>query len=152
MLNTSQWIENLIQYDGKGRPIYTASKNEYLGITDINKTTYDFIGNILRNESTHQKGSNVPITTIDVFTYDHQNRLLTQAQTIDNNPTEIIVKNSYDALGQLAQKTQGNGLQDVDYQYNIRGWLKQINDVKGNLNTTDKLSVKSLACGIVHGR
>ncbi|UII76265.1 DUF6443 domain-containing protein [Flagellimonas sp. HMM57] len=52
---------------------------------------------------------------------------------------ELIVYNDYDELGQLVRKkvggtsgttfatTTGN-LQTVDYAYNIRGWLKQIND------------------------
>ncbi len=53
---------------------------------------------------------------------------------------ELIAENTYDALGQLVLKkvggaTTGNGLQQVDYTYNVRGWLKAINDV----NTTDKL-------------
>ena len=42
--------------------------------------------------------------------------------------TEPIVSNSYDELGQLVQKQLGGGLQTVDYEYNVRGWLKQIND------------------------
>ncbi|WP_339144308.1 DUF6443 domain-containing protein [Croceitalea sp. MTPC5] len=51
---------------------------------------------------------------------------------------ELIVSNSYDELGQLQRKkvggdATGNGLQTVDYKYNIRGWLKSINDVD-NLN------------------
>jgi RHS repeat-associated protein len=46
---------------------------------------------------------------------------------------ELIVSNTYDALGQLESKMvggdpTGNGLQTVDYNYNVRGWLKQINN------------------------
>jgi hypothetical protein len=33
-------------------------------------------------------------------------------------------------LGQLIQKEVGNRLQTVDYRYNIRGWLTDINDVQ----------------------
>ncbi|WP_010518689.1 DUF6443 domain-containing protein [Croceivirga radicis] len=50
---------------------------------------------------------------------------------------ELLVYNSYDELGQLtAKKVGGNkgtdfetttALQQVDYTYNIRGWLKEIN-------------------------
>ncbi|WP_394973695.1 DUF6443 domain-containing protein [uncultured Croceitalea sp.] len=52
---------------------------------------------------------------------------------------ELIVFNQYDELGQLESKKVGGtpnssfsstqGLQTVDYGYNVRGWLKNINDV-----------------------
>ena len=49
----------------------------------------------------------------------------------------MITKNTYDELGQLISKNVGGqdatgatGLQTVDYSYNIRGWLKNINDVE----------------------
>ncbi|WP_237561837.1 DUF6443 domain-containing protein [Flagellimonas algicola] len=47
---------------------------------------------------------------------------------------ELIVYNDYDELGQLKSKKVGGdpnastlGLQTVDYGYNVRGWLKSIN-------------------------
>ncbi|WP_159447913.1 RHS repeat domain-containing protein [Salegentibacter salinarum] len=45
---------------------------------------------------------------------------------------ELIASNTYDGLGHLIKKGVGGvdslSLQEVDYAYNIRGWLKQIND------------------------
>ncbi|MEM9076202.1 MAG: DUF6443 domain-containing protein [Bacteroidota bacterium] len=41
---------------------------------------------------------------------------------------EPLAANTYDELGQLVEKEVGGGLQTVDYTYNVRGWLKQIND------------------------
>ncbi|MEO0570802.1 MAG: DUF6443 domain-containing protein, partial [Bacteroidota bacterium] len=46
---------------------------------------------------------------------------------------ERIVTNSYDALGQLVTKNvggapTGSSLQTVDYSYNVRGWMKGINN------------------------
>ena len=51
---------------------------------------------------------------------------------------ELISFNSYDELGQLQSKKVGGavsaelansaGLQTIDYKYNIRGWLKNINE------------------------
>ncbi|MEX0274708.1 MAG: DUF6443 domain-containing protein, partial [Flavobacteriaceae bacterium] len=46
---------------------------------------------------------------------------------------ELIVGNTYDELGQLTSKkvggaANGNGLQTVDFEYNVRGWLEGIND------------------------
>src|SRR5690554_2196292 len=69
----------------------------------------------------------------DTFTYDHMGRPLTHTQKINNQPEELIARNHYDALGQLIHKevgggVNGPGLQNIAYQYNVRGWLKNIND------------------------
>ena len=61
---------------------------------------------------------------------------------------ELIVFNEYDDLGQLKSKkvggsvdatdvAQSNGLQQVAYGYNVRGWLTNINDITDA--TPDKL-------------
>jgi len=150
VLETGNWITTFTQYDKKARPIYVASKNEYLNTIDEVKTKYDFLGNVLAVESLHTKNTNPDILTLDEFTYDHQNRLITQKQTINNVPPELIVSNTYDALGQLIKKNVGNTstnpLQVVDYKYNIRGWLKQINDVEnlGNDLFSFKLNYNSI--------
>ncbi|NQX81628.1 MAG: hypothetical protein HRT66_06510 [Flavobacteriaceae bacterium] len=54
--------------------------------------------------------------------------MLTQTQSINDANEETIVSNTYDELGVLKQKEVGGGLQAVGYTYNIRGWLKSIND------------------------
>ncbi len=137
ILGTNQWIIGATYYDDKARPIYIASNNAYLNTTDLVKTALDFVGKALETESTHIKDG-VSIITNDAFTYDHASRLVTQTQTINNGTPELIVNNSYDDLGQLISKKVGGsvaneaenstGLQTVDYKYNIRGWLKDIND------------------------
>ncbi|MBC9795856.1 DUF6443 domain-containing protein [Sinomicrobium weinanense] len=53
---------------------------------------------------------------------------------------ELIAENGYDDLGQLKEKKVGNTpdkpLQTLNYAYNVRGWLKEINDVT---NLSNKL-------------
>ncbi|TXN36890.1 hypothetical protein FVB32_00975 [Flagellimonas hymeniacidonis] len=127
VLGTTNWITTITGYDVKGRPIYTASKNNYLNTTDIVETKLDFAGKVLQSKTTHTKGANAPIVTIDDFTYDQAARLVKLEQTIGGH-TEELVRNEYDELGQLKKKTVGGSLQAVDYKYNVRGWLKQIND------------------------
>ncbi|MFD2185156.1 DUF6443 domain-containing protein, partial [Aquimarina celericrescens] len=128
ILDTNDWITTVTYYDTKGRPIYVASKNDYLNTTDIVESTLDFVGKVEETTTTHRKTGHEEIKTVDVFTYDHMGRLKDQKQTIGSHE-ETIVENSYDELGQLQSKTVGGGLQDVDYTYNVRGWLKGINDV-----------------------
>ncbi|WP_407556485.1 DUF6443 domain-containing protein [Winogradskyella sp. 4-2091] len=138
VLDTDSWITTISYYDNKARPIYVTSYNAYLNTIDNVSSQLDFVGNVEETASTHIKDSNSPITIEDRFTYDHVGRLLTQVQIIENNE-ELIVNNHYDELGQLKRKDVGGvaassapeesqGLQSVDYSYNIRGWLKTINN------------------------
>lgn len=188
VLDTSHWITTISYYDEKARPVYVYSQNDFLGTTDIIESKLDFVGKVLQTRSTHKRTGKTDIVTIDTFTYDHADRLLSQSQCIgdntlvncnttsnssnitfagildlqtpqtivDNNSitllpgfhavaasgqsatfsiaegnAEQLVSNTYDALGQLKTKKAGNSeaapLQTVDYAYNVRGWLKNIN-------------------------
>ena len=129
VLGTDDWITTVTYYDQKARPIYVHSTNEYLNTVDIIETKLDFTGRVLETRTTHTKGNNAAIVTIDTFTYDHIGRLLTQIQKINNQGVEQIVANTYDEIGQLVTKEVGGGLQEVDYAYNVRGWLTDMNDV-----------------------
>lgn len=128
VLGTNNWTTSLIFYDRKKRPIYVKTKNDELGTTDIVENKVDFLGRTTVSKTTHTKGSKTPILTENNFTYDHMGRLRSQTQSINGQAPELIVYNTYDELGQLETKETGGGLQKVDYGYNIRGWLKQIND------------------------
>ncbi|WP_281335995.1 DUF6443 domain-containing protein [Flavobacterium eburneipallidum] len=134
ILDTTNWTTNVMYYDSKGRPIYNYSKNDYLLTTNTVKSQLDFVGKVLETTSTHQRNNGAVITLVDNFTYDNAGRLLKQTQSINGATIpEVIAENVYDELGQLIQKKVGgkanqNRLQTIDYAYNIRGWLKGIND------------------------
>ncbi len=141
VLGTDKWITTVTYYDAKARPIYVASKNNYLNTTDSVESKLDFVGKVEESRTTHTKGSNAAIVTVDTFTYDHMGRLLTQSQKINNGTAEQIVSNTYDALGQLVTKQVGGGLQEVDYTYNVRGWLQKINSDSKNDNDLFDFSI-----------
>ncbi|TYP76140.1 DUF6443 domain-containing protein [Aquimarina intermedia] len=137
VLGTSFWTTTVTYYDKKARPIYIASQNEYLEATDVIENKLDFVGKVEKSKTTHTKGSNAAIVTIDSFTYDHMGRLLSHNQQLDGGTVEQIAYTTYEALGQLQKKYVGGiydslqptkGLQEVDYRYNIRGWLTGINN------------------------
>lgn len=142
---TNYWITDAVGYDAKGRPIYTVKNNKYLSTMDIVETKLDFVGKVDKTITRHTRGS-TKITIEDLFTYDHAGRLTKQTQAINGAAIpEVIVANTYDELGQLISKKVGGktaqGLQTVDYAYNIRGWLTGINnDPTSNLvlNTSEK--------------
>lgn len=132
VLDESAWITTVNYYDKKARLIYEYKKNEFLSTIDQKKLKLDFTGNVIESENTHKKTGKQDIIITDKFTYDQINRLLTHKQKINYQPEELIVKNIYDELGQLITKNVGNTenyiLQEVNYDYNVRGWLKKIND------------------------
>ncbi len=123
----AKWTTTVMGYDEKGRSIYVKSVNGYLGTTDIVTSKLDFTGRVVQTKASHTRGTNAALVTTDDFSYDHRGRLLKQQQTIGSH-TETIVENHYDDLGQLISKEVGGGLQDVDYAYNVRGWLTRINN------------------------
>ncbi|AUP78994.1 type IV secretion protein Rhs [Flavivirga eckloniae] len=134
VLGSNTWITTVTYYDNKSRPIYIYSFNDYLKTTDKAKNRINFAGQVTESTTTHVKTGQSTITAIDTFVYDHEGRLLRQKQTINDLGQETIVDNTYNNLGQLTIKGVGGKsssttrLQTVNYAYNVRGWLKQIND------------------------
>ena len=110
VLNTNSWITTITYYDQKGRPIYVYSDNPYLETVDILESKLDdFTGKVLETKTTHKKTGKTDIVTVDRFEYDHMDRLVSQAQQINDQISERIVKNNYDDLGLMESKILGNG-------------------------------------------
>ncbi|RDI06663.1 DUF6443 domain-containing protein [Flavobacterium sp. AG291] len=148
VLDTDKWITNFTAYDKKAKPIYQYTKDNYLDYDSNTKIRLEPITGLVLETSfnSNQKITTSsltywnPLTITDYYTYDHVGRALTHTQKSSNNSSlELIAFNKYNELGQLIQKKVGgyynpndiydqvNGLQVVDYDYNIRGWLKSIN-------------------------
>lgn len=127
-------------YDHKYRPVHTKTTNHLGGYTQVD-THLDWAGKTLYTLTKHKRTTaDTELVVKDVFSYSPQDKLVEHKHQINNLPEQLIAKNTYDELGQLITKNVGgayaasaNGLQTVDYSYNIRGWLKGINDV----NTID---------------
>ncbi len=147
VLGTNEWIVSLNAYDVKGKTIWVKNENSYLQTVDITQMQYDYIDKITETTNSHSKTSvTANLTVVDKFVYGAGERLIKQIQKIDNQAEELIVFNKYDELGTLIQKKVGgavpapaaafasvSALQTIDYTYNVRGWLKSINDPE---NTT----------------
>lgn len=152
VLDTNDWITTVTAYDEHNRAIWTYTQNDFLNTTDIIESklvdyTDDISGRVYETKTTHKKTNKSDIVTIEKFDYDHAGKLLIHTHNINDLGDESIATNEYDALGQLIRKKVGNDqstsseLQVVDYTYNIRGWLKGINDVN-NLGSTDLFAFK----------
>ncbi|MBP2833848.1 hypothetical protein J8281_16755 [Aquimarina sp. U1-2] len=146
-LATAGWIKTLGQdtwsktytfYDEEARPIRTYEKN-YLGGTTYVDNQLDFTGKAITTTTHHQRSAVDPVVMItDRFDYDHRDRLTAQYQTAGERPEECIAAMEYNELGQLVKKhiggnpfavgDQNKPLQTLDYEYNIRGWLRKVNN------------------------
>ncbi|WP_291285719.1 DUF6443 domain-containing protein [Flavobacterium sp.] len=116
-------------YDPKSRPVRIYTQN-YLGGYTYTDSKLDFIGKASHTITRHKRTSDsAELVTREEFTYSAQDRLLTHTHQINNGPVETIASNTYDDLGQLSSKEVGNSAQNINYSYNVRGWLTGINDV-----------------------
>ncbi|SHF75305.1 DUF6443 domain-containing protein [Flavobacterium defluvii] len=121
-------------YDAKARPIRAYTQNHLGGYTYTDSNLDPFSGELQYSITRHKRlSTDTELMTKDVFTYSAQDRLLTQTHQINSGTIELIASNTYDELGQLISKKVGNTTaaptQNVNYTYNIRGWLTGINDV-----------------------
>ena len=145
VLGTATYLYTATLYDDKGRPVQVKSKNSTGGV-DISTTQYNWSGQPLVIMLKQEKlGS--PVQTNIVITkmyYDDLGRLIQTDKKIQNSNINAnalpvnyttINKLEYDALGQLKKRKLGNkpgapagtALANLNYDYNIRGWLLSVN-------------------------
>ncbi|PQV55851.1 hypothetical protein CLV53_1471, partial [Sediminibacterium magnilacihabitans] len=135
-LAQGNWMETAIFYDNKGRVVQTNADN-YRGGQDITTHRYDFNHKLICSYLLHNNPAGNDVERIRTnFDYDHAGRLLTVTKQLNDNDStkRFVARNSYDALGQLLRKELGQksmtdttALNNQDYSYNIRGWLKGMN-------------------------
>jgi RHS repeat-associated protein len=138
VLGTSNYITTTNYYDDHYR-VLESLKNLYddSNGSEIISNRYNFIGNVTHTKQSQTFSTNT--TTVDkYFTYDHTGRLLTTESEINGDNRLTVAQLTYNELGQLTKKglnkISSSYLQEVDYGYNIRGWLSSIND-PDNLGT-----------------
>ena len=135
--SNSPFLTTVNFYDEKGRAIQSLAENVKNG-SDLQTNLYDFSGKVLSTYLVHKNPAADNIQEIRVKTsmeYDHAGRLKEVYKTINDNVAQrkLIAKNEYNELGHLYHKylapgfNSNAGLEQLDYDYNIRGWLKGIN-------------------------
>ncbi|MCI5059265.1 MAG: RHS repeat protein, partial [Flavobacteriales bacterium] len=145
---SNRFITTQTFYDKKGRVIQTKAENSLDG-ADISYFNYEFSGTLLNDRREHRvvlNGATKSLVVENRYTYDHtRSRLIDTFQTINGGLETHISKNTYNEQDLLKRKSlgvsNGNALQDIDYKYNIRGWLTDINNVYDRSNGFNKLPV-----------
>lgn len=134
-LSSSPMLSTISFYDEKGRNIQTQSDN-YKGGKDVVTTLYDFSGKTLATYQSHNNpASQLVFDGVKTNNeYDNAGRLLRVYKTIHNDVAgkRLLVTNEYDELGKLKKKNlapnyHGTGLESLEYEYNIRGWMLGMN-------------------------
>ncbi|PXW12533.1 RHS repeat-associated protein [Chryseobacterium sp. CBTAP 102] len=132
-IEDDNWTKTYFYYNTKGLKVAEKSWNHLGGYTK-KEFLLDFSGFPLQTVTRHKRlDTDVERIITETFEYDHQNRLLAHKHQVDSNPVEILAQNKYNELSQLESKkvggvTASSPLQQIDYKYNIRGWMTQIND------------------------
>ncbi|UKB86089.1 RHS repeat-associated core domain-containing protein [Chryseobacterium sp. MEBOG06] len=127
------WTKTYFYYDFRGRAVGTHSVNHLGGYTGT-ESQLDFSGTPKMTVTRHKRlDTDQERVITETFEYDSQNRLLVHKHQVDNNAVEYLTQNKYNELSQLESKKVGgiaaaSPLQQMDYKYNIRGWMTQIND------------------------
>lgn len=139
-IENHQWTKSYTYYDEKGRIIGTNTENHLGGYTRVEQLL-DFAGVIQQSMVYHKRTSNdIEVRLKERYEYDHQNRLLKHYHQVSDKGETLLVENIYDELGRIKTKKVGGvdhfPLQEIEYDYNIRGWLTGVNDAK---NLEDKL-------------
>ncbi|WP_291152102.1 DUF6443 domain-containing protein [Flavobacterium sp. UBA7680] len=146
-------------YDIKGRPVRTYAQNFLGGYTCTDSKLDEFSGQLKYSITKHKRDANsTELVTKDIFDYSAQDRLLTQTHQINGaEPAEVILTNTYNELGQLISKKIGGNTQNINYSYNIRGWLTDINDITSLTKVNDpkdlfafKINYNNPATGIAN--
>lgn len=136
---------NTTFYDSKARPVRTYSTNHLGGYT-YTDSKLDFTGKTLYTISRHKRTTgSTELAIREDFTYSTQDRLITHTHQINGGAAQLMADNTYDALGQLMIKktgnTAGSPFQKVDYNYNVRGWLTEINKTVSLQQSTDPVDL-----------
>lgn len=130
-----------IFYDDRARPIRSYLQN-YLSGYSVTDSKLDFTGKTVHTITKHKRTSGATELIIkEEFNYTAQDRLFTHTHQINGGVIQLLAENNYDDLGQVKYKRVGNNtanpLQKVDYSYNIRGWLTEINKIDNLQQNSD---------------
>nr|WP_315031170.1 DUF6443 domain-containing protein [uncultured Chryseobacterium sp.] len=134
-VESDSWSSGCIWYDTMGRVIGSYSKNHLGGFTKT-EAELDFSGAIQKSYIYHaRKAGEAGVTVKERFVYDAGKRVKQHYHQVDDRPEELLTENTYNDLSQVTNKKVGNNLQSIDYHYNVRGWITDVN--KSQMGLTD---------------
>ncbi len=130
MGSLDDFMVSVSYYDNYSRPIQSISDN-HLGGHDKVSNIYNFSGDLLLSKESQTKGSESH-HFVTANTFDHRKRLMESKEIFQGQ--NYITRFDYDEMGKQKRirlvAHDGKKLQNIDYKYNMRGWLTDINNVE----------------------
>jgi RHS repeat-associated protein len=151
--NPADMLWTVNYYDDKGRSLRAYHQNYLGGAVNasnydmIDYNTYEFTGPVKTMTRNHNIAAGTT-TIINNYNYDHVGRKIKSFEKINAGTNILLSQVDYNEVGQpLVKHLHGATgaapfLQDVNYLYNARGWLQQINDPAITPTTTKLFSEK----------
>lgn len=128
---SNNWLETTLTYDEYGRTYSTDANNHLDNGVENTVHLYDYADNMVFDYRRHGQGV-VPVYRVieQNMTYDHRGRLSSTIHSIDGNAQQIN-ELAYNTKDLLTRRYLGghatNALQEVNYAYNARNFLTNIN-------------------------
>ncbi|MEO5890619.1 MAG: DUF6443 domain-containing protein [Ferruginibacter sp.] len=142
ILGTATWLRSITYYDQESRPIEICSDN-IKGGKDRITTKLMWDGKTAEQWLSHTSAFyNIPIVLKKRFIYDHADRILAVKHQVNTQAEVTIANYTYNEAGQVLNKklhtteAKRTALQTLDYGYNIRGWLMNVNRVENTAGVT----------------
>jgi RHS repeat-associated protein len=130
----SKWMLETIFYDYKYRTVQSGTFFDKSSETYRLANEFGFNGQLLQTKHRYTDAGNQDLFYTFVYEYDHDWRKTATIFRMDDNPANDIYldRHEYNELGLLMKKsfhtTNQPSIQEVDYEYTIRGWLSKINN------------------------
>ncbi|TCC99446.1 DUF6443 domain-containing protein [Pedobacter hiemivivus] len=141
VLGTGSMLLTVNYYDAEGRVVQSKGQHYKNNTADVYNydeisNIYSFTGELKESTRRHFNGGVEGVYVYNKYVYDHMGRKLSTEQKTANNllaatdlPLVKLSGNTYNEIGQLLIKGQhstggGSFLQNTEYTYNERGWLK----------------------------
>jgi RHS repeat-associated protein len=139
-LGTTSAYRMVTYYDNTGQVIQTTSQN-HKGSWSRSSSQLDFAGRVLGT-----KLSTINSLVVETRTsYDRGGRAKAVCQKVSDGSTdatsaywEPVGRYSYNGIGEMVSKTLGCNIQKVDYAYNMRGWMRSLNDPNNLVTASEK--------------
>ncbi len=125
VLSTGQFLSSTSHFDEYGR-VESQYEENHLAKSDVFSTTYNDADQVV--ESTRAFDGNV---FNENYSFDTWDRVISNTLSINGQPRKNIHQCTYNLEGLLYSKNLGGTkeqpIQSIDYQYNVRGWMRLMN-------------------------
>lgn len=127
--DVSGYMYSAMYYDSRYNVAQVRSTN-HLGGTDITCTSYSYTGKPLEVKVLHTTDNTGTVEVNTTYTYDGADRKDSYTLSVAHgeSATSTTLAYEYNALGRLSKVNRQSRVNlDVEYKYDMHGWLKNIN-------------------------